>query len=149
MRRNRFSEIRLFLHAADNQSLSESRIAKVEPLYDLLNKNIQQFGIAHKELSIDADVLYYGRHSCKQFIRAKLIRFGFKLWVSVSATGVPYKIEMYQGRTNQGSDEPLGTRVVKNILEICKNPKDQLLFKLFIDMSTCNQGIQGNWHNEK
>ena len=139
----------MFLHAADNQSLSESRIAKVEPLYDLLNKNIQRFGIAHEEFSIDADVLYYGRLSCKQFIRAKLIRFGFKLWVSVSATGVPYKIEMYQGRTNEGSDEPLGTRVVKNILEICKNPKDQLLFKLFIDMSTCNQGIQGNWHNEK
>ena len=56
-------------------------MAKVEPLYDLLNKKIQQFGIAHEELSIDESmVLYYGHHSCKQYIRAKPIRFGYKLW---------------------------------------------------------------------
>ena len=40
-------------------------------------------------------VPYYGRHSCKQFTRAKPIRFGYKLWVLASATGVPYKIEIY------------------------------------------------------
>ena len=74
MSRNQFFEIKLFLHAADNQPLSESRMAKVEPLYDLLNKKIQQFGIAHEDLSIDESMVpYYGRHSCKQFIRAKLI----------------------------------------------------------------------------
>ena len=38
------------LHAADNQSLSELRLAKVEPLYDLLNEKIQQFGIPHEDL---------------------------------------------------------------------------------------------------
>ena len=38
MSRNQFFEIKSFLHAADNQSLSESRMAKVEPLYDLLNE---------------------------------------------------------------------------------------------------------------
>ena len=42
----------------------------------------------------------------------------------MDVTGVPFKIEIYQGRENQGSDEPLGTRVVENALEICKNPKD-------------------------
>ena len=148
-------EIKSFLHATDNQSLSEPRMAKAEPLYDLLNEKIQQFGIAHDDLSIDESLVpYYGRHSCNQFIRAKPIRFRYKLWVLASATGVPYKIEIYQGRRNQGSDDPLDTRVVKNAFEIFKNPKDQclfrqLLFKLFIDMWPRNQGIQGNWHNEK
>ena len=66
-------------------------------------------------------VPYYGHHSCKQFIRAKPVHFRYELWVLASATGVPCKIEIYQGRTNQGSDEPLGTHVVKNALEICKN----------------------------
>ena len=39
--------------------------------------------------------------------RAKTVHFGYKLWVLASATGVPYKIETYQERTNQGSDDPL------------------------------------------
>ena len=82
-------------------------MVKFDLLYDLLNKKIEQFDIAHEDLSIDQLMVpYYGRHSCKQFIRAKPIRFGYKLWVLASATGVPYKIEIYQGRTNHGSNEP-------------------------------------------
>ena len=50
--------------------------------------------------------------------------FRQKLWVLASATWVRYKIKIYKERTNQGSDESLGTPVVKNALEICKNPKD-------------------------
>ena len=64
MSRNQLFEIKLFLHAAHNQSLSESSVAKVEALYDLLNGKIQQFGIAHEDLSIhELMVPYYGRHS--------------------------------------------------------------------------------------
>ena len=77
MSRNRFFEIKPFFHAADNRSLSESRMTKVDQLYDLPNKKIQQFGIAHEDLSINESMgPYYGRHSSKQFIRAKSIRFG-------------------------------------------------------------------------
>ena len=129
MSRNRLFEIKSFIHTADNQSLSECRMAKVEPLYDLLSKKIQQFGIVHEDLSIDESIVpYYGRHSCKQFIRAKPIRFGSKLWVLASATGLPYKIEMYQGKSTGETDEPLGTHVVKKNLEICENPKDHSVF---------------------
>ena len=39
MSRNEVFKIKSFLHAAVNQSLSESRTAKVEPLYDFLNNN--------------------------------------------------------------------------------------------------------------
>ena len=74
MIRKRFFEIISLLHTADNQFLSESRMAKVEPLYDLPTEKIQQIGIAHEDLSIhDSMVPYYGRRSCKQFIRAKPI----------------------------------------------------------------------------
>ena len=52
MSRNRFFEIKSFIHTADNQSLSESRMAKVEPLYDLLNKKIQQFELFTKTLAL-------------------------------------------------------------------------------------------------
>ena len=51
--RNQFFEIKSFLHAADKQSFCESRMVKVDPLYDLLNKKIQQFGTAHENFSIN------------------------------------------------------------------------------------------------
>ena len=47
-----------------------------------------------------------------------------------SATGVPFKIEIYQGRRNQGRGDFLVTRVVKNALEICKNPTDAAFTQL-------------------
>ena len=51
-------------------------------------------------------------------MRAKPIRFGYKLRMLASAIVVSYKIEINQRRTNQGSNKPLGTRVVKSFLEI-------------------------------
>ena len=89
MSRNRFCKIK-YLHAANNQMLKDSRMAKVAPLYDLLNEKLQSFGAVHEDLSIDESMVpYFGWHSCKQFIRAKPIRFGYKLWVLASATGLP------------------------------------------------------------
>ena len=94
MTRNRFFELKSFLHAA-NHSLSNSRMAKVEPLYNLLNQKLQAYGIFHEDLSIDESMVpYYGHHSCKQSNRAKPIRFGYKLWVIASATGLPYNLEI-------------------------------------------------------
>ena len=80
---------------------------------------------------------------------AKPIHFGYKLRVLASATAVPYKIEIYQGRANQVSDEPLGTHVVKNGLEICKNKKDHSVyfdnfFSSYSLMWPCSHGIQGS-----
>ena len=42
MRRNRFFEIKSFFHAAENQFLSKSRMAKAELLYNVLKKKNQQ-----------------------------------------------------------------------------------------------------------
>ena len=119
MIRNRFFELKSFLHAADNHSLSDSRMTKVEPLHNLLNQKLQAYGIFHEDLSIDESmVLHYGCHSCKQIIRAKPIRFGCKFWVLASAIGLPYNVEIYAGKSANDTDESLGTRVVKNAFEV-------------------------------
>ena len=66
MRRNRFFELKSFLHAADNHSLSDSRMTKVELLYNLLNQKLQAYEIFHEDLSVDESMVpYYWRHSCK------------------------------------------------------------------------------------
>ena len=92
MSRNRFAEIKPFLHAADNNALQEdTRMAKLKPLYNILNEKLVQFGIVHDSLSVDKSMVpYFGCHSCKQFIKAKPIRFGFKIWMLASSTGMLY-----------------------------------------------------------
>ena len=95
------------------------------PLYDALNSKIQSFGILHSQLSIDESMVpYFGKHSCK---RGKPIRFGYKCWTLASATGVPYNVSIYEGKTEKSNDDPLGTRVVKSVLEVCKEPKKHVL----------------------
>ena len=75
----------------------------------------------------------------------------------MGATRVPYKIEIYQGRANQDSDEPLGTRVVENALEICKNPKDRSVcfgnlfssYQLICDLATKGFKTTGTMSNDR
>ena len=55
-------------------NLGSEKMAKVKPTYDVLNSKIQSFGILYSQLSIDESMVpYFGKHSCKQFIRGKSI----------------------------------------------------------------------------
>ena len=66
MSRTRFQHIKSYLHAADNQNLSETKMAKIEPLYQILNEKFQRYGIFYENLSIDESMVpYFGPHSCK------------------------------------------------------------------------------------
>ena len=51
MSRNPFFDIKTVLHAVNNQCLSDCQIAKVKPLYDILNEKLRQCGVVHEDLS--------------------------------------------------------------------------------------------------
>ena len=53
MSQNRFFEFKSYLHAADNQSLGDTRMAKVKPLYNLLNEKLSMFVVFQEDLSVD------------------------------------------------------------------------------------------------
>jgi len=77
MARDRFRVIKSCLHIADNDNLAQSKVAKVLPLLELLRTNCQQFGMFHKNLSIDESMVpYRGLHSAKQYIKGKPVKFG-------------------------------------------------------------------------
>ena len=59
--------------------------------------------------------LLYGCHSYKQCICAKPIRFGYKLWVLTSATGLTCNVEIYARKSANDTAEPLETCVLKNV----------------------------------
>ena len=75
MPRNRFVFIKSNIQVCDDQRLQGSdKWCKLRPLIDLLNGKLIQFGDFTKDLSIDEQmVLYFGRHSCKMFIRGNIL----------------------------------------------------------------------------
>lgn len=133
MSRNRFQEIKRFVHLADNDNLDkDDKMAKLRPLMNLLNQKFLQWGVFHKELSIDeAMVRYFGHHSSKQFIKGKPTRFGYKDWLLTSSTGYCYSFDTYCGAKKSSPTPvnkiPLGSAVVLDLLENIAVPSDHIV----------------------
>ena len=84
MSRNRFEKIKKYAHFADNTKLNKAyKFAKLRPFFDKLNTAYLSLIQQHlpKDLSIDeAMATYYGRHSAKQYIQNKPVKYGYKFW---------------------------------------------------------------------
>jgi len=108
MSRNRFEEILSVFHVCDNESLVASdTMAKIRPLFTLINEKCFQYFRNVEHLSIDESMLpYYGRHGSKQRILGKPVRMGYKMWVLATSDGYVVQFEPYQGAKKSG-----GTRV--------------------------------------
>jgi hypothetical protein len=126
MNRNRYLEVKSLLHLQDNSKANENkhdRAFKIRPLLDALNENFRKWGIFQKHLSIDEMMVrYYGRHGLKHFIRGKTIRFGYKLWALCGDSGYCFNFSLYCGKEAVQSNNPLGTRVVTNMLSVVDDP---------------------------
>jgi len=119
MPKNRFQELKKFCHLADNRNLSQSKVAKLLPIYDRLNRALLQFGVFDRKLSIDESMVpYYGHHGAKMFIRGKPIRFGYKLWMLCSSDGYPYQANIYCGKTERPQERSLGEHVVLSLVDL-------------------------------
>jgi DNA excision repair protein ERCC-6 len=52
-----------------------------------------------KHFSYDESMVpYFGRHGCKQYIRGKPIRFGYKFWCGATRLGYICWFQPYQGK---------------------------------------------------
>lgn len=96
MSRSRFSEIKKYIHLADNDKIVPGdKLYKVRSFISALNTRFQQFGVFSKYLSIDEEMVpYFGHHSAKMFLRGKPIRFGYKLWILASSSGYPLNVQV-------------------------------------------------------
>ena len=64
-------------------------------------------------------VPYFGRHGCKQFIKKKPVKSGYKLWVAVTPLGYTIQFYPYTGKSDFfDSDLVLGGSVVDKLTEI-------------------------------
>lgn len=136
MSRNRFYNIKRNIHLSDNSQLEKNdKFCKLRPLFDIINQKNLQFGVFSHNLSIDEQMVpYFGRHSCKMFIRGKPVRFGFKLWCICSSDGYLYQFIPYAGANPNKEKSALGMggQVVVDLLSIVPDPsKHQIFFDNF------------------
>lgn len=99
MRRDRFIQIMRFLHFNDNTKLDPAdKMTKLRPFINLLKTRFLEHFVPDQDISYDESMIeYYGRHGCKQFIRGKPIRFGYKVWAMNTKNGYLINFEIYQG----------------------------------------------------
>ncbi|KRZ51629.1 PiggyBac transposable element-derived protein 3 [Trichinella nativa] len=135
MSRNRFMEIKKYLHLADNQKLVKGdKMSKVTPLYKLLNSSLVKHGMFHEKLSVDESIVpYFGRHAAKMFLKGKPIRFGYKVWMLCGNDGYPYHMIIYQGKEIHASKVPLSTRVISNMVDIIQENSNTTRHTLYFD----------------
>ena len=107
MRRDRFDRIMRCLHFNDNTKLDvEDKYTKLRPLIQHLQKRAMDHFIPTQAISHDeAMVKYFGKHGCKQSIRNKPIRFGYKIWCQNTVSGYLVAFEPYQGKSHIGNAE--------------------------------------------
>ena len=107
MRRNRFDHIMRILHFKDNTQLNvDDKYTKLRPLISYLQKKFMLHYVPTRNIAHDeAMVEYFGKHSCKQAIRNKPIRFGYKVWCQNNPSGYLIAFDPYQGKTYEGCDE--------------------------------------------
>ena len=121
MSRKMFEDILRYLHVAKNEQLNkDDKFAKLRPLFDAVDQRFRQHFPVQQHLAIDESMVpYFGKHSTKQFIRGKPIRFGYKLWCCCTKAGCLVSFEPYQGASGRTETTALGVGggVVVRLLE--------------------------------
>ena len=136
----RFREISRYLHFVNNDQLAlrgdptHDRLGKVRPIIDHLGSKFASLYEPSQNLAVDeAMIKFQGRSSLKQYMPAKPIKHGFKVWVLGDSTnGYFSRFEVYEGRK---ADRPvhvgLGEYVVKTLTKELKHKYHHVHFDNF------------------
>ena len=125
--RNTFSAILTFLHVSSVDPLdvdTSDRLHKVRCLMSKLKSNCQQYYHPYKHVAVDERMVKSkGRFTCKQYVRMKPVKWGFKLWVlSDSYNGYTWNFEVYRGKEGETiSSNGLGYDVVIKMVSGLEN----------------------------
>ncbi|XP_066254654.1 piggyBac transposable element-derived protein 3-like [Euwallacea similis] len=140
MRRDRFLKIWKFFHLADNTKVDATdKYYKLRPLIEKLQSKFAQFYVPEKNLNFDESMVkYFGRHSCKQFIKGKPIRFGYKVWCLNGKSGYLINFNICQRKDpkfNENYSSVFGACAAPFItmMDELPNDKKHLPYSLFCD----------------
>lgn len=93
-----------FIHCADNNEINTADKAwKLKNLMKKLQTRYIENFVPVQNVNYDESIIkYFSRHSCKQFIRGKPIRFGYKMWCLNSSDEYLINFDIYQGKLSSG-----------------------------------------------
>ena len=82
MRRNRFYDIMWHIHfSIPSEENRSDKYWKLRKMIASLKTNFGKHVVPNQDISYDECMIeYFGKHGCKQSIRMKRIRFGYKVW---------------------------------------------------------------------
>jgi hypothetical protein len=107
--RDRFVAIKKYLHLADNAAIGDfkgpnaDRLAKIRPLWNLLLQNFRSNYSPGRFLTVDEDMCKFkGRSVMKQYMKAKIIKWGYKIWKLCDASSAyTLNMDVYTGATEE------------------------------------------------
>jgi hypothetical protein len=120
MTRDRFDLIWRFLHLQNNAELNpEDPLRKLRFFIDFLNKKFKEVYVPQDSVTVDESMVKFkGRLSFRQYLPAKPIKWGIKVWsLCESLTGYMVCFQVYTGKVLGGSEVGLGHRVVMDLTQ--------------------------------
>ena len=136
--RDSFLLLLKFLHLADNtKQLAQGqpgydKLFKLRPFMDPLIRSFQEAFVPQQQLSIDEAISYKGRLSFLQYLPKKPKNWGMKAWaLADSKLGYIYNWKLYCGKEEEQGHEPLGERVVIELVSGLENKGYHVYFDNF------------------
>lgn len=120
---NRFQKLTQYFHVADRAAEPAhgqpgyDKLYKVRPVIEHVTQSFAESYILSREVAIDeAMVRYTGRLSIRQYMPAKPIKRGIKIWMLCdSNTAYLNRFSVYLGRQTNNTEYGLGHNVVMNL----------------------------------
>ena len=139
MTKARFVKLTQYLHLCNNEDAAAfgepgyNPLFKVQPLLDIVKKSFSAGYKPQRDLSIDeAMVAFKGRSHLKQYLPAKPIKWGFKIWtIAESSTGYVSDFDIYTGKRDRPSAHGLGYDVVMKLSTQYQHQNRHLYFDNF------------------
>ena len=136
--RQRFRDIHRFLHFEHNQHLPQrgepgyDRLGKVRTIMQMVQRKLLNLYQPHCENAIDeAMIKFQGRSSLKQYMPAKPVKRGIKVWCRAdSHNGYMCEVQVYTGKADE-VEGGLGKRVVLDLATKLEGKKYHLYFDNF------------------
>lgn len=122
---NRYQKINQYFHVSDRETeparghARYDRLYKVRPTLDHVSETFLTNYDLGREVSIDeAMVRYSGRLSFKQYMPAKPIKRGMKIWMCCDAKNAYLsRFSVYLGKRDNGPEQGLGHNVVTTLTD--------------------------------
>ena len=98
MPRKRFEEIKRNLHVNNNAAMPSNcgdKLYKVRPFIDSICKKFNELPQG-ENLSVDEQIIpFKGKHSIKQYLPKKPKKWGYKVFVCSSESGLVHNFQIY------------------------------------------------------